>query len=269
MRVPADHYIRLVVSLSKKTLGGNLVSIVLFGSYARNEASKVSDVDLLIVVRMYDDSAQRLEKLLRKVSISYGITFEPKGMFGKLLYALSQATGMFRPAFVAEEKDILAWRFHRVFRVSRFMSRLLAPSESVKFTIGKSYRVLYGKDVLRMIKTSKPTLGEIIRSLLMNMLLAFCSFVLVPLHRETYRFVYEAVKWSLFNYAYVSRRPPRILELSRLFMEPVRRGMEHFLNTRNNGRLSPGLLLYALPAILKIHIASIRALMARRRTKSS
>ncbi len=263
-----EQYLTDVIRISRVMLKDNLVSIILFGSAARNEVSITSDVDILLVVHKYDRTTIRLEKIIRSLSLKYGLIFIPRGFFGKLFYALSQATGMFRPVFIADETSVKNWKFFRIFKVSRLMSRILAPKNAVKYTISRSYKLLYGKDIIKQLHVDPPSLGDVIKSFLMNLILAVCSVVLIPLHRETYKFVYEAVKWSLFNYAYASQIAPNIMELSGKFKNPIRRGMYHFLYTRNNGKLSPGLLLYSIPAILKIHIASIKQIKSNRKTRN-
>ncbi len=271
-RMRAMRYVKIATSLAKRTLGDNLVSIILFGSLARCEATKISDVDLLIVVRRFDHNTKKLEKILRLLSIKLGLTFIPQGFFGRLFYALSNATGMFRPAFIAERESIRNWEFEEVFNTSKFMSRVLAPKESVKSTIMSSYHVLYGEDPFAPLTLREPSYIEVIKSLLMNMLLATCSFVLIPFHRETYRFIYEAIKWSLFNYSYIAGIAPMISDLTIRFRNPIKFGIKYFVDTRNNGRLNPALLAYAIPTILKIHMASLRKLKKlrlRRSTKSS
>lgn len=257
-------YIQDLVKISKKTLGENLLSIVLFGSVVRNEISKISDVDVLVVVKKYNKQTERLEQVLMTLSLKHKLIFVPKGFFGKLFLALSNTTGMFRSTFITDIESIKKWRFQRIFRVSRFMSKILAPIESVKSTIMKSYKVIYGIDPFRDMDVKEPSFGEIIKSFLMNILLAICSFILLPFHRETYKFVYEAVKWSMFNYAYVSGEKISIGRLSQFFRKPIRNGIEHFMLTRMNGKLSPGLLIYAIPAILKIHLTSLSKLKIKR-----
>lgn len=265
----ARRYLEDVKKIARNILGENLVSVVVFGSLVRNELSRASDVDILIVVKKYDPRVKTLLRKLQSLELKYRYSFVPNGFFGKLFYALSRVTGMFRSAFVAEFNAIKKWDFARVFGTSKFMTRLLAPTEAVKFTILNSYRVVYGTDPFDGLKIRKPNYKEIIRSLLMNLLLACASFILLPLHRETYKFIYEAMKWSLFNYAYVTQQKPHIRKLSKIFYTPLRRSMENFIATRENGKLSPGLLLYAIPSIARIHISTIRELKRRSLSKKS
>ena len=68
------HYVLLLehfVSLVQETMGGNLISIVLYGSVARGEAGPESDVDLLLILRnassVYHERLQPMLPLLRQL----------------------------------------------------------------------------------------------------------------------------------------------------------------------------------------------------------
>ncbi|MCR8453949.1 MAG: nucleotidyltransferase domain-containing protein [Crenarchaeota archaeon] len=265
--IKVEQYLKHVEKLARTILGENLVSLVVFGSFVRGELSKSSDIDILIAVkdRIHPSVAELMRKLYA-LEQKYGFSFCPKGFFGKLFYSLSRATGMFRSIFIAEAKAIKNWEFSKVFNTSVFMTSLLAPKEAVKFTILSAYKVIYGSDPLKDLSIKEPNHVEIIKSLLMNLLLALASFVLLPLHRETYKFIYEAVKWSLFCYAYSTQRKPVINELLKTFYKKSKRDVEGFIATHKNNKLDSRLLLYGIPMIIKIHIQSLKEL--KRRQKS-
>jgi predicted nucleotidyltransferase len=52
-----------VAARIRQRLGGNLVAIVLFGSYAKGSAREASDLDLLVVARMLPPSRERADLL--------------------------------------------------------------------------------------------------------------------------------------------------------------------------------------------------------------
>jgi predicted nucleotidyltransferase len=53
------------LSRVKQVFGGNLVSVILFGSVARRQAKKESDIDLLVILRdASDDHYERLKPLV-------------------------------------------------------------------------------------------------------------------------------------------------------------------------------------------------------------
>jgi hypothetical protein len=53
-----------ILSLCRETFGSNLVSVVLFGSYAKGVASRESDIDLLVIVKHLPNEAEQHEQLL-------------------------------------------------------------------------------------------------------------------------------------------------------------------------------------------------------------
>ncbi|RZN35154.1 MAG: nucleotidyltransferase domain-containing protein [Methanophagales archaeon ANME-1-THS] len=54
-------YTDLIVTLLNRSLGENLVSVVLFGSVARGEAGEGSDIDLLIVAKNFEPFKSRFD----------------------------------------------------------------------------------------------------------------------------------------------------------------------------------------------------------------
>lgn len=257
----ARSYLEHLEKLAKTILGDNLVSLVLFGSLARNELSKSSDIDVLIVVRdRHHPSVVEFTRELYRLELTFGFPFNSKGFFGKLFYALSRATGMFRASFVTDIEAIKNWKFSSVFNTSEFLTKLLAPREAVKFTILSSYKILYGPDPLGSLDVKTMSSEELIKSFLMNLLLATASLIILPLNREAYKFIYEAVKWSLFCYAYAARRKPEIEKLLEVLRKTLGKTIDSFAMIRKNGELNPDFVLHALPLIIKIHIQAIKEL---------
>ena len=67
-------------SAVEELYGANLVGIHLFGSYARRQATRDSDVDVLLVLREvgdYGTEVRRVSDLLSRVSLQYGKTIAP------------------------------------------------------------------------------------------------------------------------------------------------------------------------------------------------
>jgi len=65
MKIPksVELVIKEFVKVCKKKLGENLVSIVLFGSYAREKHKETSDVDLLVIANKLPKEWQKRKKL--------------------------------------------------------------------------------------------------------------------------------------------------------------------------------------------------------------
>ena len=62
---PHQKIIPEIVELIKNTLKDDLVSIILFGSFIRDESDEKSDYDVLIVIRSYED--ERCKKYWKKI----------------------------------------------------------------------------------------------------------------------------------------------------------------------------------------------------------
>jgi predicted nucleotidyltransferase len=63
---------------TRRILRDNLVAKYLFGSTARDEAGKYSDIDILIIVQQFDhQTRKRLSGLSSEYSINHGIYISP------------------------------------------------------------------------------------------------------------------------------------------------------------------------------------------------
>ncbi|MHB2149751.1 nucleotidyltransferase domain-containing protein [Calditrichota bacterium LG25] len=59
-------------------LKDNLVAQYLFGSYSREQANDLSDIDILIIVKQFDFKLrERLSELASEYSLKYGINISP------------------------------------------------------------------------------------------------------------------------------------------------------------------------------------------------
>ena len=87
-----EPYRRLVAELLKgllKVFGGNLVSVVVYGSVARGEAGRASDIDILIVVgglprsrfrrlELFEEAEKTVEPLLEELwARGFNVDFSP------------------------------------------------------------------------------------------------------------------------------------------------------------------------------------------------
>lgn len=72
-----EHYIEEV----KKIYGSHLKKIILYGSYARGEATKSSDIDIMILVDLNDllikEYADRLSDITFDMNLNYDILIMP------------------------------------------------------------------------------------------------------------------------------------------------------------------------------------------------
>lgn len=67
MNMRINEILEEFISVSKKKFKENLVSIILFGSYARGTATKYSDIDLLVVVKKLTENFRKREKMKQEI----------------------------------------------------------------------------------------------------------------------------------------------------------------------------------------------------------
>lgn len=73
-----QHIIQEFVSDTKKILEGNLVKEYLFGSYAKNQQTELSDIDILIIVKEFNSLLRReISSLASKYSLDKGVLISP------------------------------------------------------------------------------------------------------------------------------------------------------------------------------------------------
>jgi hypothetical protein len=172
-----------------------------------------SDVDLVVVV---PDSAEEgdIETFRRQLAwlnqkVLSSNQQKVAGMGAEFIRAVECQTGQFVSGFVCKRNDFLVGRFSVIFGVNRLLSLLMAPKSLVLRNLHRSYRVLWGEDLLRGKTIPTPTTSEIAGTIVMNILqvcgsIALLPFLLIGNERGTAcRYVLnsclEAVKWSIHS----------------------------------------------------------------------
>ncbi|MFX0183518.1 MAG: hypothetical protein ACFE95_10595 [Candidatus Hodarchaeota archaeon] len=202
-------YLNTVISFLEKKYVNELISIVLFGSMinlGEKKNKEYTDVDLLVIVR--DNCSVTLfnkikQSLLAIEDVFFSFYRENEISIFK---GLQSATGMFVNIFVCRYSDFRERKF-RVFNVNRIMEKL-APQNSVWWSIHKQHRIIWGENVFRNWETFPVlTIGDLIRSFLMNWLLAVGALFFSPFYSQSAKFSMESMKWSLFTWRNYCRLP--------------------------------------------------------------
>ena len=77
----AEKVIERFVKEAKRKLGDEIESIILFGSYARGEASKESDIDILVIVKKNGFEIQKkLSEISAKILLESSIYISAKAI---------------------------------------------------------------------------------------------------------------------------------------------------------------------------------------------
>ena len=179
-------YLMDIKKIIEKRIGfSNTSSILLFGSYARGEFTKNSDVDVLIIIRdeFYEQQSRlffrKLEQLFLATEQKHKLLMERKNPVSGLLMSVEKSTGMFVSHFVCKESDWKSQQFHKIFHVNRLMAMLLSPGDIVLNNMRSSYIPIYNEMPDANFK-NEITIGQVVKSLFMNFLLAIGGVIVFP-----------------------------------------------------------------------------------------
>lgn len=208
----ASNYLKAVISELKK-VEEKVVSVILFGSLAKGGTTKLSDVDLLVVL---DDEStpgliSKIDETLTKIENEYGYGESPEGFTEKLVFCVKRRTGMFVSHFVCRERDFKDKDFPEIFSTEKFLSSLIAPGDLVLNNLGQEGKILYGKNLLDDLDRLATGVSSLIRSLLMNLLTAISTVLILPFYRKATELSAEVIKWSLLAvHQYMTRHTGRV-----------------------------------------------------------
>ncbi len=130
-------------TLSKKVksiVGGNLVSMIVFGSHARGDNNEHSDVDLIVVVKK---KTKRLVNNLLKLESE---TVSGNNWFELQVSRFLNAIGFKKNIFLFTEEEFLNKKFN--FCDSKLLSWLMIPKGLIWNAIKREGKVIFGKDLL-------------------------------------------------------------------------------------------------------------------------
>lgn len=255
-------YLEKIQSLISEKYKDSVVSLILFGSLTSNKSMKSfsTDVDLIIVVKdlcsktIKNEIIRKIRAIEKQLLVSYGAD--------GLISGIQRATGMFTNQFVCYYSDFLYRRFHRVFCVNRFISSILAPQNSVWFSLKNNYQILFGEDLIKQwISIPNLTQYDYSRSLFMNWFLSIGAAILCIFDSNALKFSMEAIKWSLFTWRnFLNLKTNTIEEIMKnYFSENILtsielNGLKEFLLYRSKKRKRRSLAIYGVILIPFIHL---------------
>jgi len=255
-------YLDKIQSLVSEKYENSVVSLILFGSLTSNKLKKSfsTDVDLIIVVK--DTCSQKMKSeingKIQAIEKQFLVSYSSNGFFS----GIQKVTGMFVNQFVCYYSDFMYRRFHRVFRVNRFISSILAPQNSVWFSLKNNYQILLGEDLIKQWIT-KPYLTQLdnTRSFLMNWILSIGATLLCIFNSNALKFSMEAIKWSLFTWRnFLNLKSNTIEEIVMdYFSENILNlielnGLQEFLLYRCKKRKRRSLAIYGVVLVPFIHL---------------
>jgi predicted nucleotidyltransferase len=260
----ANSYLKSVLSIAEKT--GAVVSVLIFGSFAKGGFSERSDVDLLVVVS--DDCRQetigQLESVLERQAAGFGFGRTSKSVVDKFLSALMSQTGIFESGFVTRRSDFLRSDFTKIFSTNKILTSLIAPKDIVIAGMLSRARTVFGEDLLVVRTPVAIGSGQLLRSLVMNSLLAVGALLISPLTDKSTDLSLEAVKWSLFSTYYLAYGDsPGIDRIAERFISSgILPGVMRRMLSLRESRASDNRFLVMAPIAVTIITGSIRKLVA-------
>ncbi len=260
-----DDILERIIRVAKVFLNNRIISIILFGSRASGEACKSSDYDVLLIVP--NDIEEKTIKVLKNffITINSEMGWTTNGLLDKILRAIEARTGMFISGFICTLEDFMKKKFHKIFGTSRFMSKLLAPTQVVFRNVLRNYKVLIGKDIFREIDEKEfinYSYKEILKSFLMNLLLAMGAFF-ISFKKESSSFSLESIKWSLMTLAYAADISPKLGDIiDFLIKNGYGKIIRDFIMARRYGIEHVKIALEAPWVVLKIHLFAMKMYIA-------
>lgn len=76
MPMPIENILRLYIDELKKLYGTDLRSVILYGSYARGDYTRESDIDLMVLVNLQEDEISRKGKRLSDITFDYNFDYD-------------------------------------------------------------------------------------------------------------------------------------------------------------------------------------------------
>jgi predicted nucleotidyltransferase len=257
-----QNYIREVVGTVEALLGKKCIeSVILFGSVAQNSTVKISDVDLLIIVRNEIASSQirKIEPILKGLEIKHRFAHRASNWVTKILWIVEKTTGMFCSHFISRKRDWDHNRFAQIFSTNRFMTTLLAPDRIVLGSVIDSAKELYGSVLPATKHITHVSIYQLVKSLLMDLIISLGTIAILPLRHQNINYSTESLKWALRSGIFYLFQKTYNISKSCQFFEHIglpAKFIDRFLMVRQNPHLDIGLALSVPLMILKIHLLS-------------
>ncbi|QEE16510.1 nucleotidyltransferase domain-containing protein [Promethearchaeum syntrophicum] len=260
-------YIREIVGTTEALLGKNSIyAVMLFGSAANSHNTKISDVDLMVIVKdtINKRRIKEMDPILTGIVIKHRYRNYSNVWHAKMLHTIEKSTGMFCSYFITR---ISSWNkndFAEIFSTNPLLTRLLAPNKIVLDSMRRGTIVLYqeiNEEInLKPIKESYPK-TQLIKSLILNLMTSLGTLFILFLNKKNIKYMLEAVKWSIRSCDFYSTKV--INPLSEISETYQKLGLEmeflqKFLELRNNPRHN---LIFCLKVpfnIIKIHLLTLK-----------
>lgn len=269
-------YLNSMTTFLERNYGDKLVSIILFGSLVnRDERITIStDADLLVIIR--DSCSSRdFQKIKRNlIQLESSLLRSLSTHESIFIRSLQNATGMFCNFFICRFSDFKERNFNKVFSVNSLMGAFLAPQNSVWLSLLRQHHIIWGENIFKEWKTIPIiTKYDLLRSFLMNWLLATGSLFLYPFYPHIAKFSMEAMKWSLFTWKNTYKHP--LSSLTQVVTRFVNfasiielQALHNFMEYRERKKTGKFFALLAWVFVIRLHFSLFHYSMAGKSLES-
>ena len=263
----AQKYITNIIESSESVLGSSSIEgVVLFGSLSYGKSTKISDVDLLIIVSNAISLARirRLHQILFAIEVKHNLATKIETRIDRLQHIIERKTGMYCSHFICRREDWELNRFARILSLNKTFAWLLAPSKIVLDSLKRGASIIYGTGDIRIYYSHNSyaySTIQMLKSLVMTMLLAFGAIVMLPFDKKFNKYILESYKWSLnASYFFLFHRTNRLTEILRFFrsMGLSNYYLKWFYHCRITSGYHIRFTLQMPFQIMKLHLLSMR-----------
>lgn len=193
-----------------------VISIVLFGSLAKQDGDKASDIDVIVVVddQSNDTQISKLKRYLYSVEEDMGLRIKPYGVVNKIQAVLDRVGAQYKSMFVCREDEFVNSNAGKIFHTESFFDGVILDNPFLRNDIGfknilLSAKVVYGRNVLAGLQNVSPirkkqlAQNRITYSSLNLYALLVCLFA-----RNATKFSMSALKWTLHSCYFVLTKDP-------------------------------------------------------------
>ena len=196
-------YIREIVGTTEALLGKNSIyAVMLFGSASNSQNTKISDVDLMVIVKdsINERRIKEISPILTGIVIKHRYRNYSNVWHAKMLHIIEKSTGMFCSYFITRISSWNENNFTKIFSTNPILTHLLAPHKIVLDSMKQGTTVLYQKineEInLKPIRDSYPK-TQLIKSLILNLMMSLGTLFILFLSKKNVKYMLEAIKWSI------------------------------------------------------------------------
>lgn len=262
-------YIREIVGTTEALLGRDSISaVLLFGSavYSLNQFDKISDVDLLVIVKnsISNHKIKEIRPILTGIVIKHRYRNFSRNWHARMLHIVEKSTGMFCSFFISTEKNWKDSKFAKIFSTNPILTNLLAPNKIVLDSMRAGTTVLYNANTeiidLKPIQKSY-SITQILKSLLLNLMMSLGTLFILFFNKNYVKYMLESIKWSIKSCDFYLNL--EINPLSEIVRNYIKIGIEEdflqkFLDLRKNPTQDLFFCLKVPLNVIKIHLITLK-----------